>query len=386
MADGSTVKVTETSDYPFSDSVELKLSTAKAVRFPLYLRVPRWSGKPALAFNGKDLPVEAKPLSYIVVDRTWADGDIVSLKLPMHLSLRFWEKNQGSVSVDYGPLTFSLDIGQKWVKYGGTEQWPEQEVYPTTPWNYGLVVNEKDPAASFQIVRKPGPLAEQPFTPESSPIELKATAKKIANWTADRNEMIRPLQPSPVVSDQPAETVTLIPMGAARLRISAFPVIGDGSGAHEWKVAPVKASATGPAAKAKASASHLFENDTLAALNDGVLPDSSGDTDIPRFTWWDHKGGTEWVQYDFETPQKVSSVSVYWFDDTGKGECRAPQSWRLLYRAGSAWKPVEGASSFGTKLDAFNRVTFSGVETTGLRIEARLKDGVSGGILEWKVE
>ena len=35
-------------------------------------------------------------------------------------------------------------------------------------------------------------------------------------------------------SDAPAETVTLIPMGAARLRISAFPAIGTGKNAREW--------------------------------------------------------------------------------------------------------------------------------------------------------
>jgi hypothetical protein len=389
VADGSLVKVVETTDYPFSDTVELKLSTAKPVRFPLYLRVPRWCNRPTLAINGKDEPVDARPPSYIVIDRTWADGDAVTLKLPMHVSLRFWEKNQGSVSVDYGPLTFSLDIGQKWVKYGGSEQWPEQEVYPTTPWNYGLVLKDKDPASSFEVVRKPGPLAEQPFTPESSQIELKATARKIPNWTADRNELIRPLQASPVASDEPAETVTLIPMGAARLRITAFPVIGQGPGANEWKAAPAKPIVTGPAAKAKTSASHVFENDTLAALNDGILPESSGDTDIPRFTWWDHKGSAEWAQYDFETPQKVSGVSVYWFDDTGKGQCRKPQSWRLLYRDGNEWKPVSAgaaASEYGTKLDTLNRVTFTPVQTTGLRIEVQLKEHFSGGILEWKVE
>ena len=42
------------------------------------------------------------------------------------------------------------------------------------------------------------------------------------------------LQPSPVKSNEPTETITLIPMGAARLRISAFPTIGAGPDAHDW--------------------------------------------------------------------------------------------------------------------------------------------------------
>ncbi len=385
VADGATVNVAETTDYPFSDAIAFKVSAADPVRFSLYLRVPRWCEKAAVSVNGKLEPLEARPLAYIVIDRTWADGDTVTLKLPMKVSVRTWEKNHGSASVDYGPLTFSLDIGQKWVKYGGTNQWPEQAVYPTTPWNYGLVLDQKEPASSFEVVRKPGPPAEQPFTPESSPIALKATARKIPNWTADRNEMIRPLQASPVLSDQPPETVTLVPMGAARLRISAFPVIGQGPGANQWK-APTVPTVTGPAAKAKASASHVFELDTVGALNDGILPESSGDTDVPRFTWWDHRGTAEWAQYDFERPQNISAISVYWFDDTGKGQCRVPQSWRLLYKDGNDWKPVARTTDYGTKLDALNRVAFDAVQTTGLRIEVKLKDGFSAGILEWKVE
>jgi len=40
----------------------------------------------------------------------------------------------------------------------------------------------------------------------------------------------------------------------------------------------------------------------------------------------------EWVQYDFAKLTKVSGVDVYWFDDTGVGECRLPKSWQLSYR------------------------------------------------------
>ena len=88
-------------------------------------------------------------------------------------------------------------------------------------------------------------------------------------------------------SDEPVETVTLIPMGAARLRISSFPVIGQGPDARAWAAAkplPV-------------SASHCFETDTVEALMKAGQPKSSNDQSIPRFTWWDHRGTAEWVQY-----------------------------------------------------------------------------------------
>jgi hypothetical protein len=142
------------------------------------------------------------------------------------------------------------------------------------------------------------------------------------------------------------------------------------------------------AGAAKASASHVFVNDTVEALNDGLEPSSSGDHSIARFTWAHHYGTKEWVQYDFKNAQKMSAVEVYWFDDTGVngGICRLPQSWRLLYKQGNEWRPVEKASAYGVEKDRFNRVTFTPVETTALRLEVQLQDGVSGGILEWKVE
>ena len=174
----------------------------------------------------------------------------------------------------------------------------------------------------------------------------------------------------------------MIPMGAARLRITTFPVIGQGSAAHVWQGPP---KATGLEALAKPSASHVWQSDTVDALNDGQLPTSSSDQGIPRLTWWDLKGSAAWVQYDVRDPQKVSQVEVYWFDDTGKGQCRVPKSWRVMYVDGKDWKPVEGASSEETKRDAFNRVTFNAAQTTGLRLELQLQSNVSGGSLEWRV-
>ena len=232
---GETVTISEDTDYPFGDKVSLKISTAQPTTFPLYLRLPRWCMGATVKLNGKSLALRAKPLSYVVLTRAWRDGDIVSLQLPMHISIRKWEKNNNAASVDYGPLSFSLKIGEQWRRYGGSEDWPESEVLPTTPWNYGLVLDGKNPAKSFKVVKKPGPLAAQPFTPETAPFELRAKAKKIPAWKTDALGLVAKLQPSPVKSDEPTETVTLIPMGAARLRITTFPVIGKSKEAHQWQ-------------------------------------------------------------------------------------------------------------------------------------------------------
>jgi len=235
VGDGVDVQIAEDTDYPFKDTIAFKVSTPKAVQFPLYLRVPRWSGAPKLRVNDQPVEVHAEPLSFIRIDRAWGDGDKVSLRLPMSLKVKVWKKNKDAVSVDVGPLTFSLKIGEKWQRYGGSQEWPEWEVFPTTPWNYGLVLDEKDPARSFEIVRKEGPLPKQTFTVEGSPLELRTKARKIPGWKMDRFGLVGLLQQSPARSNEPIEMITLIPMGAARLRISAFPTVANGAGSHEWK-------------------------------------------------------------------------------------------------------------------------------------------------------
>ena len=90
--------------------------------------------------------------------------------------MRTWAKNKDAVSVNYGPLTFALKIGEKWERIGGTDKWPEFSVFPTTPWNYGLVLDKNDPNASFTVVAAPEPLPKQPFTPEHAPLSLKPSS------------------------------------------------------------------------------------------------------------------------------------------------------------------------------------------------------------------
>ena len=233
VGDGTEVKISATTAYPFSDTIELKISLPKAVEFPIYFRVPHWCEAPELKINDRSADVQARSDSFIVATRRWNNDDRVTLRLPMKLSLRVWHKNHDSVSVDRGPLTFALQIGEKWQRYGGSDQWPDSEVLPTTPWNYALVLDEKNPAASFEVVQR-DPSVGHPFSPLTVPIRLTARAKRIEQWATDSKGLIEPLQQSPVKSAAPIETVTLIPMGAARLRISAFPVSGDGADAHEW--------------------------------------------------------------------------------------------------------------------------------------------------------
>jgi hypothetical protein len=367
VGDGVKVTIEERTGYPFREDIEFVITTERPVEFPLYLRVPRWCKDPQVSVNDRPVKVKDPAVRYIVLKRDWKSGDRVMLKLPMTIETRKWAKNHNAISIDYGPLTFALPLGEKWVRYGGSDEFPEHEVLPTTPWNYALKPSDHTLVAQSVI-------PDQPFTPKWSPLALYVTAQRVPQWRADSNKMVGLLQDSPVQTETPRERIKLIPMGAARLRISAFPVAGGESG-REWQE---------PAPPPLAS--HTNASDTTIALSDNQIPKNSNDQSIPRFTWWDHKGTTEWVQYDFPSARKISASEVYWFDDTGQGQCRTPASWKLLYKDGDDWKPAPGASGYGTNKNAFNRTTHTPIETTSIRLEAQLQPEYSGGILEWKIE
>jgi hypothetical protein len=140
------------------------------------------------------------------------------------------------------------------------------------------------------------------------------------------------------------------------------------------------------ASTSKATASSDGLHPDTRALNDQREPKSSGDHSNRFLHWWPHKGTKEWVQYDFTKPARVGAVEVYWFDDTGVGECRLPKSWQLFYRTQGEWKEVNRPSGYGCLLDRYNRTTFDPVETDGLRLEVQLEEGFSAGIHEWRAE
>ena len=380
VGDGSEVTVRETTNYPFAEDISLRIGTpGHDVGFPLYLRVPGWCAGAQLWINDQPVDAAGKPDQFIVLTRTWTDGDTVRIHVPMAIGIRQWQQNQNSISVDRGPLTYALKIGEKYVRVGGSDRWPDIEIWPTTPWNYGLLVDKKSPAESFKVVHRPWPQDDMPFTHEGTPIELLAKGKRIPEWQLDYLKMVGKLQPSPVWSDQPVETITLIPMGAARLRIAAFPEIGDGPDVHHWTAPPQPLSY-------HPHASHCWRGDTVSALCDRRLPQRSDDQSLPRMTWWDHRGTQEWVEYQFDKPRQVAGVAVYWFDDTGHGNCRVPKMCRVLYRdARGRWVPVAGDTEVGVAKNRFNKLSFPAVTTAALRLEVQLQPDWSGGILEWQV-
>jgi hypothetical protein len=139
----------------------------------------------------------------------------------------------------------------------------------------------------------------------------------------------------------------------------------------------------GLSAKAKVTASEGAVS--LRRVNDQFEPESSDDA-AGYMHWWPKKGTTAWIDYTFDTPVRVSESSVYWFDDTGGGECRVPASWRMLYKTGEDWLPVKAGGDYGTAKDAWNTVKFAPVRTTALRLEVQMQENWSAGVHEWTIK
>lgn len=238
VGEGVEISIKENTQYPFRESLEFQIETPYPVEFPLYFRIPSWTSAASLRINGERIKDNISGSGYIKILRKWHSEDIVSLHFPMKLKVKTWAENSNSFSVSRGPLTYSLKIEEeyiqrdseetaiwdsKWQKGADTKKWPSWEIHPSSDWNYSLVVNGAEPGLSMEVIERPWPDSNFPWTPEEVPILIKAKGKKIPTWTLDSHGLVGELKDLPKQSAERVEDVVLIPMGAARLRIAAFP-------------------------------------------------------------------------------------------------------------------------------------------------------------------
>ena len=234
VADGKKIVIKEMTDYPFDTQISFTVETnEETVKFPFYIRIPSWTRNASLKINGKATAVNTESGNYLCIHREWKNGDKVEVNYPMEISYRTWQVNKNSVSVDYGPLTLSLRIAEKyveknsaetaiwdskWQEGADTSQWPSYEIYPDSPWNYALQVQSVKLKERKDL--KPG---VNPFTQADIPLVFEAYGRQIPEWEIDEYKLCGVLPDEDAVKSDISEKLELIPMGAARLRISAFP-------------------------------------------------------------------------------------------------------------------------------------------------------------------
>jgi hypothetical protein len=353
--------LTQETSYPWDGRVAISVSPDQPRAFALRVRIPGWSvgqpvpgdlyhylgrhaAAPRLTVCGDKVPVRTQR-GFVTLERRWKAGDTVVLDLPMPvrrvIADQRVEAARHRVALERGPIVYCVE--------------------------------EVDVAS--------GP--EDLVLGDDVELGAEHRAELLDGVTVIRGKALR------AERREGAEGVLTHPVSFLAIPYYGWNHRKPGAMAvwlpRTLVPARVRPSPT-VASRSRASASHCWQNDTVTALNDLVEPRSSKDHDIPRLTWWNHKGSREWVQYLFEKPTRVSGVSVYWFDDTGIGQCRVPASWRVLSLRDGKLRPVENPTPATAVRDRFNATTFDPVVADGLRIEAKLQKGFSGGILEWKVK
>ena len=349
------VGLSQKTDYPWKGDVRLAVTPPQdGARFALNVRIPGWCvGRPvpsdlytqvapgsladfSVKVNGE--AVRVKPVKgYCAIDRAWKRGDVVEVAMNMPVRrVKAHEKveaDKGRLAVERGPILYCAEGVDNGGRVLDKAIAADAAFTPTTCTILGNVY----PAFAVQAV--------------SARRGLRSGVRKAAC------------------------TLTLVPYFAWCHR-----------GAGEMQVwFPTEATEETAVPDLALSASHCFSGDSVGAMCDGILPQSSGDTSVRRFTFWDHLGTDEWVACEFGEPEELNGVEVYWFDDGKKGRCRVPESWKVQWREakGAPWQDVERPAPVAK--DTFCTVDFpAAVKAQAVRLCIRLQGDFSGGILEWR--
>ena len=111
-----------------------------------------------------------------------------------------------------GSLVLALPVGEDWRRVPGRPGFGDWEVHPTTPCNYGLVIDDDGRLSRYTVVRSA--VSSPPFGSPS--LRVDVDGRRVDDWRLNRNSAGRiPSQAG--VGSGALERLGLVPYGTARL-------------------------------------------------------------------------------------------------------------------------------------------------------------------------
>jgi hypothetical protein len=104
------VKLTQETRYPDEDTSRLTVNVSRATAFSLRFRIPAWTQGASLSVNGAPWTGQATPGTWASVQRTWQDGDVVEIRIPLRMRMQPVDtQHPDRVAVLCGPLVLVLE-------------------------------------------------------------------------------------------------------------------------------------------------------------------------------------------------------------------------------------------------------------------------------------
>lgn len=226
------VTITETTNYPFSDSISFVFALRRPTAFPFSFRIPGWCHAASVTINGQPYKAALRAGAFVSIARTFRDKDRVTLRLPM--TVRLVNCDNSGVAVERGPLLFAFPIPERVTidtatyanllgKHSPDPAFPALDIRPAGDWNYALQANAQNAEQEIQVIHTGA--VGYPFDPATVPVLIRVPARRVNGWTLVDGRYTPPLPQAGAFSCAPAiDTITLVPYGSTRLRMGVFPV------------------------------------------------------------------------------------------------------------------------------------------------------------------
>ena len=215
------VSLTVETDYPFGEKITIRVRAAEKKAFPMLLRIPGWADEAELCVNGDEQPAPEAGEFY-PLEREWSDGDTVTLTLPMRPRVTRWSRR--SAAVELGPLLMAFRPAETWTKVKDHPVAPDYAVTSGPDWKWALISGGEMTAEMPE-----GHIGA--FAGEGLP-KVSVQATPAPEWNMSGPDAA----PTPVgltMEGRAVERITLTPYGVTGLRISQFPVAGEGLSQEE---------------------------------------------------------------------------------------------------------------------------------------------------------